>query len=595
MSNACSCKSAKDFASVWHIDFEYRQDRNHRPLPICLTAIDELSGREIVMWEDELLRSRRPPFGIGSHDLIVAYASNAEAACFLQLGWPLPQRVLDLYVEIIAAINGDDGVMLPDKRPRLDEALELFGLPHEPAEYKDRMRDLILQHDTYTPEQRRQILDYNRKDVEATLALLPLLIPVLDLPRALHRGRYMMATARMEYEGLPVDRAALDRLLDNWTPLLRHYIRAGDSFGLYDDIHFVERRFEELIRAKGWDWPQTPTGKPSKDAKTLGQQAKRYPELKPLVHMRNVIGELRISQLANTVGADSFSRCPLLPFWTKTGRNQPAAREKVFLPALPAWVHGVLRPPEGWALVGLDWRAQEVAVMAGLSHDGNMIDDYASGDPHKLFGIRAGLIDPVDAPEGYAEVRQKICKPITLGQMYGMTPYGIAAKTKRSLLWSQDIYARHRQIYPTFHRWLADRVAQARFDRRIESSFGWPMVVTGNTTRRQLLNYPAQSGGADAMRIATIAATEAGIRVAAPVHDAFWVLAPVDRTQETIEHMRELMTRAGAAVTGGLPIEVEVAAIITPSGPWGPQCKGDVMWNEVHGLLAAGTLSRRAG
>ena len=46
----------------------------------------------------------------------------------------------------------------------------------------------------------------------------------------------------------------------------------------------------------------------------MGRQARRYPVLRKLVHLRNTIAELRISKLANTVGADGFSRCPMMPF-----------------------------------------------------------------------------------------------------------------------------------------------------------------------------------------------------------------------------------------------------------------------------------------
>ena len=138
-----------------------------------------------------------------------------------------------------------------------------------------------------------------------------------------------------------------------------------------------------------------------------------------------------------------------------------------------------------------------------------------------------------------------------LGQNYGMTAYEIAARTGKSLLWSREAHARHRHVYPVFHRWLGDLIAQARFTRSIRSPFGWPMVVTGNTKTRTLMNFMAQSGGADMMRIASIAATEAGIQVAGPVHDAFWIIVPLEEIDTTLSHMREIMRKAGLAVTGG--------------------------------------------
>jgi hypothetical protein len=128
----------------------------------------------------------------------------------------------------------------------------------------------------------------------------------------------------------------------------------------------------------------------------LGKQAKRYPELKKLVKLRDQIAELRISKLANTIGADGSSRCPLLPFWTKTGRNQPSGRDKIFLPALPGWLHGIIAPALGWAVAKLDWDSQEVGLMAAYSGDSGMIEDQLSGDPHLGFGRRAKLV-PRDA------------------------------------------------------------------------------------------------------------------------------------------------------------------------------------------------------
>ena len=35
--------------------------------------------------------------------------------------------------------------------------------------------------------------------------LLPAMLPKIDLPRALLRGRYMYAAARMEWNGVPID------------------------------------------------------------------------------------------------------------------------------------------------------------------------------------------------------------------------------------------------------------------------------------------------------------------------------------------------------------------------------------------------------
>src|SRR5262249_57918893 len=74
------------FRSIWHVDTEYREDANHLPIPVCLHARDEVSGRTLSLWRDELLASTRLPFDSAGDAAMVACASNAELQCFLSLG-----------------------------------------------------------------------------------------------------------------------------------------------------------------------------------------------------------------------------------------------------------------------------------------------------------------------------------------------------------------------------------------------------------------------------------------------------------------------------------------------------------------------------
>lgn len=104
------------FREEWHIDFEYREDANHLPVPVSLCAIERHSEAVIFLRRDQLLKLKQAPFNTGTDSLIVAYAANAEISCFLALGWPFPVNILDLYVEIITAINGDSTIWLEDEQ-----------------------------------------------------------------------------------------------------------------------------------------------------------------------------------------------------------------------------------------------------------------------------------------------------------------------------------------------------------------------------------------------------------------------------------------------------------------------------------------------
>jgi DNA polymerase family A len=510
-----SCSSAglpssfDRFRAIWHVDFEYRQDGNHLPVPVAMFAREHRTGTEIgPLRRDQLLSMRRAPFDTGSDVLVTSYSIVAELSCFKVLSWPMPRHLMCSYFETSAAINGLDIVGLEEKRPGLLEACDLFAIPHMPKDHKKHLRDLILNNEIYSDEQWHEIADYNRDDVLLTIPLLEAIAPTIDVPAALFRGRYATAVVEMEARGLPVSAHHLAALREQWQALRMFFIRRDDTFGLYDNNgSFKEDRFRTLADTKGWStsWQRTGTGKLALTAKALSKQAKQHVELKPLQHLRDQIAELRLGRFLNTVGADGYSRCPIMPFWTRSGRNQPRGRDKVFLLSLPSWLHGLIAPPPGWGMALLDWKAQEIGIAAGLSGDPALITDFQAGDPHMNFAIRVGLAPPGATSDTHGDIRNMV-KPISLGSNYGMSKYGAAAQSGKSLVWAATTLAAHRHAYPVFAQWQQNMTAQALFAERITSVFGWPMAVHAETKRRTLLNYPCQANGGECMRLAAIAA-----------------------------------------------------------------------------------------
>jgi hypothetical protein len=149
------------FRSIWAVDFEFIADVGERPLPVCLTARELRSGRLIRHWQDEL--DGRPPYPAGADSLFVAYFASAELGCHLALGWPLPVRILDLYVEFSNLTNG-----APRSLGRgLIGALAHFGLDAMVGAEKDSMRQLVLRGGPWSRAERQAILDYCQQDIDA--------------------------------------------------------------------------------------------------------------------------------------------------------------------------------------------------------------------------------------------------------------------------------------------------------------------------------------------------------------------------------------------------------------------------------------------
>jgi len=101
------------------------------------------------------------------------------------------------------------------------------------ASEKDSMRALILRGGPWTDVERGAILDYCQADVLALERLFWKMLPSLDLPRAIFRGRYSAAVARMEWTGVPIDVGALATLRERWDDIKDRLIAEVDrDFGV---------------------------------------------------------------------------------------------------------------------------------------------------------------------------------------------------------------------------------------------------------------------------------------------------------------------------------------------------------------------------
>ena len=147
-------------------DFEFVSGHGEHPDVVCLAWHELKSGRSIALWRDEL--GERPPYRTDRGVLFINFVANAECACHLALGWPLPANVLDLSP---AFRNLTNGLWTPEGKGLLG-ALRYFGLDAIGTKQKDAMQKRVMQGWPFTPAEREQILTYCQGDVAALLKLL---------------------------------------------------------------------------------------------------------------------------------------------------------------------------------------------------------------------------------------------------------------------------------------------------------------------------------------------------------------------------------------------------------------------------------------
>ena len=221
--------SLADFGEVWVIDCEFRAPVGGLPDPVCLVGREYHTGRVVSLWRDDLRRLLTAPFDTGPNTLVVAYFASAEVGCFLALGWPVPKNLICLYAEHRAETNG---LKLPFGNSLLDAAA-MRGLPAMAAATKEANRRLVMDRWAWSEQEVATILAYCRDDVVLTTRLLERMAPAIDYPRALLRGRYMTAVARMERAGVPIDTELHGRLAARWEPLKARLIERSTRISAY--------------------------------------------------------------------------------------------------------------------------------------------------------------------------------------------------------------------------------------------------------------------------------------------------------------------------------------------------------------------------
>lgn len=558
---------------IWAVDFEFIAKPGERPDVVCVVARELKTNRVVHLWRNQL--GRLPPYPTDPDCLFVAYYASAELGCHLALGWPMPVRILDLFAEFRNQTNGLD----PIAGNGLVGALTAYGLDTIGTIEKAEMRDLILRGGPWSDAERAAILSYCQSDVDALARLLPAMLPRIDWGRALLRGRYMAAAAYMEHAGVPIDLQMLAQFRAHWTDIQDELIARIDAdYGCFDGRTFKRDKFAAWLARAGIPWPRLESGELDLDDDAFRECAKSRPEVAPLRELRSALSDLRLNDLA--VGRDGRNRLILSAFRARTGRNQPSNSRFIFGPS--TWLRGLIRPPPGHGVAYVDWSQQEFGIAAALSGDPNMLVAYQSGDPYLAFAKLAGAV-PQDATKKSHEAQRNLFKACVLAVQYGMGPDSLALRIGKPPVVARDLLRAHQETFRSFWLWSDAAVDHAMSKNVLHTVFGWTLHIGANSNPRALRNFPMQANGAEMLRLACCLATEHGVEVCAPVHDAVLICAPRDRLESDVAGMRAAMAEASRVVLDGFELGTEAAIVQYPDRYMDK--RGVRMWAEVTALI----------
>ena len=203
--------------------------------------------------------------------LFVAYYASAEFGCYRVLGWPMPDRVQDIFTEFRDRTNG---LSIPSGASLLG-ALSYFGLDTIGATEKRELQEAIGGNKWQARYTSKEVLDYCERDVQALGRLLPAMLPRIDWPRALLRGRYMAAASAMEHNGSPLDTERLALFRERWPDIQDDLIAEIDlDYHVYDGRTFKAERFAHWLAVNNISWPVLESGKLALNDDTFRQMAR---------------------------------------------------------------------------------------------------------------------------------------------------------------------------------------------------------------------------------------------------------------------------------------------------------------------------------
>jgi DNA polymerase I-like protein with 3'-5' exonuclease and polymerase domains len=270
----------------------------------------------------------------------------------------------------------------------------------------------------------------------------------------------------------------------------------------------------------------------------------------------------------------------LSAFGARTGRNQPSNSKFIFGPS--TWLRSLIRPGPGRAIAYIDWSQQELAIAAALSGDPKMQEAYRSGDFYLTFAKMAGAV-PADATKKSHAAERDQFKTVALGVLYGLSAEGLARKLNVPPCRGRELLRMHQETFRVFWAW-SDRVeTQAMLTCRLLTVFGWTVHVGLDANPRSLRNFPMQANGAEMMRLACCLATERGVTVCAPVHDALLVEGPVEGIDAVVATTQEAMREASEVVLDGFSLRTDAKIVRHPDRYVDE--RGRKMWETVSALL----------
>jgi len=464
------------------------------------------------------------------------------------------------------------------------DGVELAGVRDDPMLYSYLLEPLATSHTLEAIALRRlgrKIQPSPGEAAERTRELSALMVPEIvreDLKRLYDEIELPLAAvlADVEQIGIRLDPSILARMSGEFdqdlTGLTREiYDLAGQAFDIDSPKQLGEILFEKLKLPGGKRLKKS--GQWSTDASVLESLAERHDLPRKIIEYRTraKLKSTYIDALPKFINpATGHLHTSFNQTVARTGRLSSSNPNLQNIPIGDEFgmrIRSAFVAEPGWKLISADYSQIELRVLAHLSGDPLLIEafsrneDIHSRTAREIFGVPAGL---------QTHEHRRMAKAINYGVIYGLSSFGLAARTSTSKTEAQRYIDAYFDRYQKVKDYLDGLVEEARRTGRVRTLFGRlrPIpeinskdVAARNRAEREAMNTPLQGTAADLMKLAMVKSQarlqreKVRTRMILTVHDELVFESPEDELNSAHEIVKAEMEGAFAMK---VPLKVDV-------------------------------------
>ena len=369
------------------------------------------------------------------------------------------------------------------------------------------------------------VKEYAAEDADITLQLYEKLLSLLKengVEKLLYEIEMPLVPvlSRMEANGVKIDTQNLQQISEEFGGEIHKieeeiYALAGTPFNIASPKQLGEILFEKLkIDEKA---KKTKTGQYATGEDVLQKLSHKHPIIQKILDYRSFtkLKSTYLDALPALVNPkDGLIHTSYNQAVTATGRlssnnpnlqNIPVRTEKgreirrAFVPRSPQYT-----------LLAADYSQIELRIIAHLSHDPAMVNDFNLG--HDIHAATAAKVFHVPMNEVTKEQRSR-AKAVNFGIIYGMSAFGLAERMEISRSEAADIIKKYFEEYAGIKEYMNRSIALAKERGYAETILGrrrYLRDINGSNSvvrgfaERNAINAPIQGSSADMIKIAMI-------------------------------------------------------------------------------------------